>query len=224
MPLNVTAHAVCVRLRKQSPGKVLALARPASVKTTDLEREAGSEMKLCSCNRCIASQSRVFHARLPSCRVRSVGQGPLHLFCSCRDSWGFPVIRQISVSLTPFSSPRNSFARLPIGGFAALGLALVPELLAFGQGKFELYSAVLKIHAGGDEGEPALLRLANQLADFLPVHQQLAGAQRSVVEDVAMLVGADVAVEQPEFAVFDEPIGIFKVGASSPDRFDLGSR
>src|SRR2546422_1411184 len=70
MPLNVTAHAVCVRLRKQSPGKVLALARPASVKTTDLEREAGSEMKLCSCNRCIASQSRVFHARLPSCRVR----------------------------------------------------------------------------------------------------------------------------------------------------------
>src|SRR6266852_8751973 len=164
---------------------------------------------------------------MPGCRRAesgTVGQGPLHLFCSCRDSWGFPVIRQISVSLSPFSSPRNSFARLPIGGFAALGLALVPELLAFGQGKFELYSAVFKIHAGGDEGEPALLRPANQLADFLPVHQQLAGAQRSVVEDVAVLVGADVAVEQPEFAVFDEPIGIFKVSAASPDRFDLGSR
>ena len=37
-----------------------------------------------------------------------------------------------------------------------------------------------------------------------------------------MVVGADVAVEQPEFAIFQQSVGVFEVGLSGADRFDLG--
>ena len=70
---------------------------------------------------------------------------------------------------------------------------------------------------------PFLLRLADELANFFFVDQQLAGAQRSVVEDVAVVIGADVAVEQPEFAIFKQAIGVFEVGLAGADRFDLGA-
>src|SRR5437660_12874613 len=53
------------------------------------------------------------------------------------------------------------------------------------------------------------------------MHEQLAGTQRSVVEDVAMLVRPDVAVKQPEFAIFDQAIGIFQVGPASAYRVYL---
>ena len=53
------------------------------------------------------------------------------------------------------------------------------------------------------------------------MHQQLAGAQRRVIEDVAMLVGADVAIEEPEFAIFDQSVSIFEIGAAGANRFDL---
>ena len=38
-----------------------------------------------------------------------------------------------------------------------------------------------------------------------------------------MLVRADVTVEQPEFAVLHQPIGILEVRLAGPDRFDLGA-
>ena len=74
------------------------------------------------------------------------------------------------------------------GGAAAFGFALVPQLLAFGQGEFNLHSTVLEVHPRGDEGQALLLGLADELADFLLVDQQFAGAQGRVVEDVAVVV------------------------------------
>jgi len=55
------------------------------------------------------------------------------------------------------------------------------------------------------------------------VHEQLTGAQWSVIVNVAVLVRADVSIEQPEFAVLDQTIGILKVGESAANRFCLGS-
>ena len=95
-------------------------------------------------------------------------------------------------------------------------------MLAFGQGEFNFHSAVLEVHPGGDEGEALLLGLADELANFFFVDQQLAGAQGGMVEDVAVVVGSDVAVEQPEFAILEQPVGVFEVGLSGADRFDLG--
>ena len=90
-----------------------------------------------------------------------------------------------------------------IGCSTAFGFALVPQLLAFGQRQLNFHFTVLEVHADGDQRESFLLGLADQLADFFFVHKQLAGAQRGVVVDVTVLVGADVGVEQPELSVFD---------------------
>src|SRR5271165_3299040 len=125
--------------------------------------------------------------------------------------------------LTSFSRPGDSFSGFFIRSAAAFGFALVPELLAFSQGEFNLHSAVLEVHPRGDQGQALLLGLADELAKFLFVDEQLAGAQRRVVENVAMVVGSDVAVKQPKFAVLQQSVGVFQVGLSGPDRFDFGS-
>src|SRR5207247_7813397 len=120
-------------------------------------------------------------------------------------------------------SPGDSLSFLAVLCSAPLGLSFVPDLLAFGQREFNLYSAIFEVHTRGDERQPPLLRFTDQLANFFFMHEQLAGTQRSVVEDVAMLVGPDVAVKQPEFAIFDQAIGIFQVGPASSYRFDFRS-
>src|SRR5580704_14485254 len=55
------------------------------------------------------------------------------------------------------------------------------------------------------------------------MHQELAGAKRGVVVNVAVLVGSDVGIEEPKFSVFDESVGIFEVGQAAADRFGLSS-
>jgi hypothetical protein len=44
-----------------------------------------------------------------------------------------------------------------------------------------------------------------------------------MVEDVPMLVRANVTVQQPEFPVFDKPIRIFQIGATRTHGLDLSS-
>ena len=124
--------------------------------------------------------------------------------------------------LTRFSSADDRFPGFAVGGAPTLGFAFVPELLAFSQGKLNLYATVLEIHAGRDQGQAALLGFADELANFFAVHEQLTGPQRRMIKDVAMLVGSDMAVQEPELAIFNEPIGIFEVGASGPHGLDFG--
>src|SRR5215469_17743546 len=106
-------------------------------------------------------------------------------------------------AVLPLAAARDGFPGFLVGGAAALGFALVPELLALGKGQFYFHFAVFEIHAGGDQGEAALLGFPDQLADFVLVNEEFSGAQRCMIEDVAMLVGADVRVEKPEFPIFD---------------------
>src|ERR1035438_3393604 len=90
-----------------------------------------------------------------------------------------------------FPAAVDRFPSFLIGRAPPVGLALVPELLALGQSQFHLDSPVLEVQPRGDQGETLLLGLANQLADLFAMHQQFAGTQRGVVEDVAVLVGTD---------------------------------
>src|ERR1700745_272171 len=78
---------------------------------------------------------------------------------------------------------------------SAFGFAPVPKLLSFSQCKFDFHPPVFEVDAGGDEGQSLCLGLANQFADFIFMHQQLASAQRLMIRVAAMLVGADVSVE-----------------------------
>ena len=88
-------------------------------------------------------------------------------------------------------------------------------LLALGQCHLHLHSAVPEVQPRGDQRQSLLLGLADQLIQFVSVNQQLTSTERLVVEDVAVLVRADVGVDQPEFPVLHQAVGIFQVRPSA---------
>ena len=109
-------------------------------------------------------------------------------------------------------------------GFAlAFGGALIPFLLAFGQGELALDAAVAEVEADGDEGIALLSGHALELADLVFVQQQLAGAERVVVHGVAVGERADVGVQEEAFAVFEQAVGVLEVGLAFADGLDLGA-
>src|SRR5581483_3337484 len=96
-----------------------------------------------------------------------------------------------------FSSARNRGPRFGVGSFAALGFALVPELFAAVEGEFTFGFSMPEINTCRDERQPLLLGFANHLAQLFPVDKEFAGAQRLMIKDVAMIIRADVGVQQP---------------------------
>ncbi len=81
------------------------------------------------------------------------------------ESSSIPQVKVLLESQTTVSGPTavlagvDGGAGLAVGLAAALGLALVPVLLALGQGQFALYPPVAEIKPGGDERVPLDLRL-----------------------------------------------------------------
>jgi hypothetical protein len=95
-------------------------------------------------------------------------------------------------------------------GFARLdGFPAVMLLLAFGQPEFDLGMAPLgEIDAERDEREPLLLRLAEELIDLLAVEEQFPSTERLVIHDVAVAVGADVAVMEKDLTALHAGVTI----------------
>ena len=108
-------------------------------------------------------------------------------------------------------------------GFARLdGFPAVMLLLAFGQPEFDLGKAPLgKIDTEWDEREPLLFRLAEKLIDLLAVKEQFPGTEGLVIHDVAVAVGADVAVVEKDLAVLHAGVTILQVHAPLSQGFDL---
>jgi hypothetical protein len=83
------------------------------------------------------------------------------------------------------------------------------QLLAFGQPEFDLGKAPLgKIDAERDEREPLLLRLAKELIDLFAVEEELPSTERFVIHDVAVAIGADVAVMEKDLAALHTGVTI----------------
>ena len=122
-----------------------------------------------------------------------------------------------------FSAAGDGFAGFFVGGAAALGFALVPLLFAAGDGEFDFHFAAFEVHARGNQRQAALLSLAEQFADFFAVREQFSRAKRGMVRVTAVLVGADVAVQEPELSVLDQAIGVLEIGLAGADGFDLGA-
>src|SRR6202040_51301 len=98
-----------------------------------------------------------------------------------------------------------------VGGAATLGFPFVPLLFPTGQRQFDFHPAILEVYAGWDESQAFLLRFANQLPNFFLMNQKFASTQRSMVGIAAVFVGTDMAVQQPQFIVFNEPVGVFEI-------------
>src|SRR4051794_36878043 len=95
-------------------------------------------------------------------------------------------------------------AGVPLGEVGAL----VVGLLAPRGREGGLDLAVLEVQVERDEGQPALLGLADQLVDLGAVHEHLALAAGGVVGPRALRVLGDVDVLQPHLAAVDagEPV------------------
>src|SRR5258705_11431801 len=114
-------------------------------------------------------------------------------------------------------------ARLPIGLPAAERLALVVRLLALGERQQHLDAPFLEVELQRHEREALLDGPANQLADLVRVHQQLALPLLGVIGVAAVTVRADVHVHQPDLAVLRARVAVAEVHASLPNRLHLGA-
>jgi hypothetical protein len=128
--------------------------------------------------------------------------------------------------------PQDGLAALAAGdgglgffvGFpVALGGALVPVLLAFGESELAFDATVFEVELDRYERVALLAGGDFELGDFGFVEKELAGAKRLVVHGVPVREGADVGVEQEGFAVFEQTVGVLEVGFAFADGFDLGA-
>src|SRR3954452_19064882 len=142
--------------------------------------------------------------------------------------------RTVRTSRSPNRSnaaPRTSAASLDVPAERLLDLPprvalgevvpLVVGLLALGQREGGLDLAVLEVQVERDQGETALLGLADELLDLGAVHEHLALAARGVVRPGALRVLRDVHVLQPHLAVVDGGEAVDERGTAGPQALHL---
>ena len=108
-------------------------------------------------------------------------------------------------------------ARVLIGGV----LPLVIELFALAQRDLDLDAGVFQINGERNDGVAVELDLGGQPLDLTLVHEQAARADRVLIEDVALFIGADMHLPHPELSVLHAAPGVLEVQGAKPDGLDL---
>src|SRR5580658_2055701 len=149
--------------------------------------------------------------------------------CTCSIGWRWRVICigfvfiVLSV-LLPCLTGAHRRSGFGLGRFGALGLALVVQFLAAGQGHFALNAPLLQIDLGGDQRQALFARLAQQFVDLLPVQQQLPIAHRRMVLAIAIGVLTDVRIHQPSLVLLDRRVGLFELHFARAGGLHFGAR
>ena len=97
---------------------------------------------------------------------------------------------------------------LPFGILFGRVVAFIVEFFALAQGDFQFHPGAPEINGEGNEGQALLLDLAKEVVDLPLVHQQAAGAHGVLIEDIALGIGADVHLLDPQLAVLDLHIAV----------------
>lgn len=115
---------------------------------------------------------------------------------------------------------------LALGVALGNGVALVVELLAPGEGDFELGAVVLEVEAKGDDGDALLRDFRVEFLNLPPVQEELAGAGgfRLLLVRAGLLVGGDVHVSHPRLAVADGDEAVAEVDFALAHALDFGAR
>ncbi len=114
-------------------------------------------------------------------------------------------------------------ADITVGIALGNGVTLVVFSLAAAKTKLQLHPAVLEVNLQRNERIPLTGNKTVQLADFVLVQQQLLGAHRILVENVPLIIGADVHALDPDFAIADLCPGFLQVYAPLPNTLDLSA-
>src|SRR5579862_4400295 len=109
------------------------------------------------------------------------------------------------------------------GTYSAIALsdpfALIVRVAPAREPQLDLGHAVAKVEAERHQRVSALLNAGAQAHDLPLVQEQLPGPHRIVVLDVALLVRADVKVQQPRLAAVDPRERVAEDHVSRPQRF-----
>src|ERR1051326_2753448 len=104
-------------------------------------------------------------------------------------------------------------ARLTINNAAQFRLPLVIKLLAFRDADLEFNASALDINASYYECHSRSRGCLIELVDLLPLKQQLARAQRTMIFTIAVRVRRDVRVEQPSLTFAHTHVRVFQFTA-----------
>ena len=136
-------------------------------------------------------------------------------------SSGFAWIKQISVAE---HLVLHTTLDLAVGLGTGDGISLIIELLASAKAQFNLQFGVFEVHSQRNEGKALLSHEALQLHDLPLMHEQLAVTQRLTVEDITVLIGANVNTNRKQFAVLNATVGVLEVDTTRTDGLDLGAK
>ena len=103
------------------------------------------------------------------------------------------------------------------------GIPLIVQLFASAKSDLNLEPGAFEIDLERNQGITLLGDEALELHDLLFVHEQAAVAKGLAVENIAVLVGADVDTDGVELTVLNRAVGILEVDATAADALDLGS-
>lgn len=91
------------------------------------------------------------------------------------------------------------------------------------QGDFDFCQSACEVNSQWDECESFLVKFDLDLFEFAPVDQEFSGSKRFMIHDISMLVSADMAPEQKEFAASKAGEGLLQVRIALPETFDFGA-
>lgn len=109
--------------------------------------------------------------------------------------------------------------RVPLGD----GGTFVIELFALAQADFDFDAGIFEIHAQRDDRIAVLLGFAEQGEDFLFMQQQPPDAHGIFIENVPLLVWADMHAADENFAVLEGAVSVLQVDRAGADGFHLGA-
>src|SRR5271165_1009417 len=194
--------------------RALPVTSPEAIRSAAAERTTESSVRSCGCGLSLAP-----FADFPE---ESTTATTRHSVSSC-EGGAVASLMFMMFSSIPFRvfCCARSLPLLPYQPFCDARFHACPRFVFLLPSHFHFSFSVAEVHACGNEGEALLLGLANQLVQLATVNQQLARAQRLMIEDVAMLIDTNVRVDEPEFAILHQSISVFQVGAPAANGLHL---
>jgi len=125
------------------------------------------------------------------------------------------------LSTLPAAELAHGLANLALGFFIFFRLAAVPFLFALGKGQFAFGNAVAKINPQGDKRQSFIVQFSFELCYLFPAKKQLPRSERAVVKWAAGKIFANMKIDEPNFALADQAIGVPYLGLTFAQRFHL---
>src|SRR3954451_11355689 len=123
----------------------------------------------------------------------------------------------------PSSSGAHRALHVPLVVALFLVSTLVVEFLTLAQCKRDLRLAALEVDLERQQRQSLTLDRADHLADLLFVQEEFSSPRGLVIEVARLFVGRYVQIQQKDFSVFNDRVGVGDVGLSVAQRFHLAA-